>query len=490
MAKRIALQIGFWLFAQLVIPLCSPALEKLEPPHGCYIGAFVEYDDIACGNIKLFEQLTGKKHASYITYVGYGSPFPTEWARKVIEANAIPHIAWEPNSGLDKVRDDEYLRSWARQAAQFEFPIMLRFASEMNGAWTAYFGDPKKYIAKWRLVASVMRSEAPNVVMLWAPFCMPKNNIDAYYPGDKFVDWVGANIYSVYCHNGNPNDPAYHEDPVELLQHIYKTYAPRKPIAVAEYAATHWCKGTNKDVTEFALAKMTRMYEAIARELPRVKMINWFSMDTIRAGLADNNYCLTSNKYVLAAYGVLISSPHFLSEPYFGDWFTPTKLLPRRQLHLFNFPLPQSLSISRQMDSLIQPKNIYPKVATPLENVVGAYGISLVGLRRGESVYDSSRLVWLHIPKGIDVRFVSYRLNGKAFLLTNRHPYYARVEPLDGNKRHRLIVSIKLGNGEVVELPEVQFEFVGARAGSNGAKKDSHANNSERNGEQTHDPSG
>jgi hypothetical protein len=166
-----------WLFAifiQCIMCHNSTALEKLEPPSGCYIGAFIEHDDVVRGDIKLFERLTGKKHATYFTYVGYGSPFPTEWVRKVIEANAIPHIAWEPNDGLDVVKDDEYLRSFARMAGDVEFPVFLRFASEMNGAWTAYFGDPKKYIAKWRLVATVMRSEAPNVVMLWAPFCMPR----------------------------------------------------------------------------------------------------------------------------------------------------------------------------------------------------------------------------------------------------------------------------------------------------------------------------
>lgn len=489
--RRMALpQIGIVLLMQL--QLC--ALEKLEPPHGCYIGAFIEWDEFARGDIKLFEQLTGKKHASYITYVGYGSPFPVEWVRKVIEANAIPHIAWEPNDGLDVIKDDAYLRSWARQAAQFDFPIMLRFASEMNGAWSAYFGNPKKYIAKWRLVTSVMRAEAPNVVMLWAPFCMPKGNINDYYPGDEFVDWVGVNIYSVYCHNGNPNEKAYHEDPVELLRHVYRTYAHRKPIAIAEYAATHYCKGTRQDTTSFALAKMARMYEAIVRELPRVKMINWFSMDTIKMGLANNNYCLTANSYVLAAYRALISSEHFLSEPYFGSWFTPTKLLPRQPLRLVSISQPHN--ILRQSRCMPQPRDVEPAKVTPSESAIGAYGITLIGLRKGESVY-GSRLVWLYVPKGVDVRFVAYRLNGRAILVTNKRPYYARIEPMDGQSLYRLSVSVSLANGEVIALPEIHFEFVncgnnvplGAENQSSG-KKDPHTDNSEGAGKQTQNPLG
>ncbi|MFA4016964.1 MAG: hypothetical protein RUDDFDWM_002076 [Candidatus Fervidibacterota bacterium] len=429
------------------------ALEKLEPPNGCYIGAFIEHDDIVRGDIKLFERLTGKKHATYFTYVGYGSPFPTEWVRKVIEANAIPHIAWEPNDGLDVVKDDEYLRSFARMAGDVEFPIFLRFASEMNGAWTAYFGDPKKYIAKWRLVATVMRNEAPNVVMLWAPFCMPRENIDDYYPGDEFVDWVGVNIYSVYCHDGDPRRKAYFEDPVELLRHVYKTYAQRKPIAIAEYAATHYCYGTKRDTTDFALAKMLRLYNAIASELHRVKMINWLSMDTIKVNRA-NNYCLTTNSYLLSAYRAIISSQYFLSEPYFGDWFVPTRLLPRKPIRLMS--ISQALDVPRRMALMPSIRPHEPTAVKPPERSTGAYGITVLGLRNNERV-DDSRLIWLYVPKNVKVMMVAYKLNGRVIAITNKSPYYVRINPSNSSETYCLSVIVKFECGESVELPEIRF---------------------------------
>jgi hypothetical protein len=42
---------------------------------------------------------------------------------------AVPHIAMEPNYGLDEVRDDAYLRAWARDAARTRVPIFLRWAA-------------------------------------------------------------------------------------------------------------------------------------------------------------------------------------------------------------------------------------------------------------------------------------------------------------------------------------------------------------------------
>ncbi len=71
------------------------ALEKFEPPEGCYLGAYIEQDPVTNGDIAAFEALTGKKHASYFKYVGYGRPFPTEWVEKVKAAGAVPQIAWE-----------------------------------------------------------------------------------------------------------------------------------------------------------------------------------------------------------------------------------------------------------------------------------------------------------------------------------------------------------------------------------------------------------
>ncbi len=291
--------------------LCRP-LAKFEPPVGCYVGAYILLDRKTRGDFELFEQLTGKKHASYFHYVGYGKPFPMGWAQRVKQAGAIPHIAWEPNEGLDKVRDDEYLREWAADARELDSPIFLRFASEMNGTWMPYSGDPRLYVAKFRLVHDVMERVAPNVAMVWCVFATPISTIPDYYPGDEYVDWVGVNIYSVYVHDEDATKPAG-EDPRQLLRFVYRRYADRKPIQISEYAASHYCKTTRRDLTQFAIARMSVLYSSLQRDWPAVKMINWFSVDAAGTGLAGNNYSLTDNEHVLAAYRRLVAGPYFLS---------------------------------------------------------------------------------------------------------------------------------------------------------------------------------
>ena len=165
------------------------AMAKYEPRTGAYLGAYIEQDTLIDADIDIFNELTGKKHASYFRYVGYGTMIPQEWLDKVKEAGAAPHIALEPNRGLTHVTDNDYLRAIARQMNEIDGPVFLRYASEMNGNWAAYSGDPEQYIGKWRLVHAVMKEEAPNVIMVWTVFTFPQRSILWYYPGDEYVDW-------------------------------------------------------------------------------------------------------------------------------------------------------------------------------------------------------------------------------------------------------------------------------------------------------------
>lgn len=291
----------------------APPTAKFEPEYGCYIGAFVDKDPRIRGDMRLFERLTGKPHASYFTYVGYGQPFPKEWVQAVKEVGAVPQIAFEPNEGLQAVQEDTYLRQWALAAREARCPIFLRFASEMNGTWQAYSGNPSLYIQKWRLVHRVMAEVAPNVAMVWNPYCTPTRPIRWYYPGDAYVDWVGVNLYSVHHHDNDIRRPSDQEDPRDLLRFVYDLYSDRKPIMICEYAATHYCLACRQPTVGFALEKMKQLYQSLPTQFPRVKMINWFNCDTIQAGIAVNNYALTDDDRILQLYRQLIDNPYFLS---------------------------------------------------------------------------------------------------------------------------------------------------------------------------------
>jgi len=449
-----AVAVAVGLLCGLHSPGVALALAKHEPESGCYIGAFVERDRPIQGDYGKFADVTRKKHASYITYVAYGRPFPTEWVSRVKAAGAAPHIAFEPNNGLKAVKDDAYLRQWARDAYAAQCPIFLRFASEMNGNWCAYHGDPKLYIRKFRLLHSIMAKEAPNVALVWTVFSTPRGNIPDYYPGDDFVDWVGINIYSVYVHDGDITRAAYKEDPIEFLQHIYMQYADRKPIQISEFAATHYCRASSKATVDFAIEKMNRLYGTVRAQFPRVKNINWFSYNTVAAGLADNNYSITETEPMLLAYREAIKDNYFLtSVPFDPEKFQVVKpALP---------PLPPEISLES-----VEPPAIPPRPVTPeqeqrdFEKIIGAHGavvtsmsnISVRGLADNSSL-SRAREVMVLVPRYINVRFIMFEVDGKTVGVTNRAPYtyiLRRDRSDDGEHTFQVIVEERDGGKHVV----------------------------------------
>ncbi|MBX7135492.1 MAG: glycoside hydrolase family 26 protein [Fimbriimonadaceae bacterium] len=301
-------------------------LAKFEPAVGCYLGAYIELDpkltkvmvDSSGNKRKLpeeFEGLVGKEHAMYFFYLGYGRKLPKDWVNTLANRGKLVHIALEPNDGLGKVQDDAYLQQLADDLAQAGVPIFLRFASEMNGDWTNYNGNPALYKEKWRLVAETMRDRAENVAMVWCPYTTPRGNIDDYYPGDEWVDWVGVNMYNVTYFNQDPDMPAHHVEPTEMLDDIYRKYSKRKPIMIGEYATTHYSALENRPVIDFAISNIRELYSALPTKYPRVKAVNYFNSNNLLVShRQNNNYTVTGDKRVLAAYQNAISSNYYLGK--------------------------------------------------------------------------------------------------------------------------------------------------------------------------------
>ena len=193
---------------------------KYEPPVGCYLGAFIDFDASLHNPVRddngtehfeptEFEEITGKPHASYFFYMGYGRNLPMRWVRRLAAQNKFVHIALEPNNGLDKVKNDAYLQRLADDMKNSGAKIFLRFASEMNGSWSVYSRSPRDFRRAFRLVYNVMHRRAPNVALVWCPYavsdskygCYYPRRFAEYYPGDDATDWVGVNMYSVTYHN-------------------------------------------------------------------------------------------------------------------------------------------------------------------------------------------------------------------------------------------------------------------------------------------------
>lgn len=292
-------------------------LAKYEPTGGTYLGFYMA-GRRENSNPEKVDDIYGKNHAIYLTYTTWrkkyadtNSYFPLSFAERAKKVGSAVQIGWEPSKGLDDVKDDEYVRQFAREAKQSGVPVFLRFASEMNGEWVPWSGNPKKYIEKFRLISNIMKEEAPNVVMVWSPNFLPRHNIDQYYPGDKWVDWVGLSLYTIPYSHGQE---VLGGNPIDYLKPIYEKYS-RKPIMISEGAVSHYSYELKKDYSSWAVGEIGNMYGFMPRMFPQVKAITYFNLNkqTTNYDNQNNNYDLADSKIVDDAYKRMISNNYFLT---------------------------------------------------------------------------------------------------------------------------------------------------------------------------------
>lgn len=295
-------------------PVSESKLAKGEPAAGMYLGANIEREE-ATRYPQSFNNLIGKKHAMFFMYRKYGVGFPVAYAKDLKKAGAALQIAWEPGS-LGEVRDDRYLQQFAKDIRESGIPVFVRFASEMNGSWTPYHGNPALYREKFRLVADVVRTIAPNAIMVWCPNTIPEQPIPDYYPGPEAVDWVGVNFYSVIYNDSDRSRAADWRFPTDSLDYVYNRYSAAHPIMVAEWAASHRASIDGADKPAFATQKIAEFFRSVPLRYPRLKAASWLSFNALKYAKGDrqlNNYSLFDNPAVAEGYKNAIADPHFLS---------------------------------------------------------------------------------------------------------------------------------------------------------------------------------
>ncbi|MDF2668332.1 MAG: copper amine oxidase [Paenibacillus sp.] len=289
----------------------SGTLAIHEPAYGMYIGLYSERDPAMGNFFNRSQSIYGRDHSMYLAYATYGEEFPARYASNAKAAGSALQVAWQPLQGLDPVKDDAYLREWAKQASQSGIPIFLRFAGEMNGDWTPWAGDPQVFINKFRIIAKVMHELAPNVAMVWSPGDVPRYNMATYYPGDDYVDWVGVSMYTEPYSFGNVQTSMLGSTPIEKLDEIYKLYADRKPVMLSETAVSHHTNTDGVEHTQYALMNMERLYRIMPLKYPRLKAITYFNVN-LDLNESKNNYSLYKNEQIFKQYKNMIEDPYYI----------------------------------------------------------------------------------------------------------------------------------------------------------------------------------
>jgi hypothetical protein len=239
--------------------------DSLRHPGLFLVGA---YDADLPGSLEgvlRIEETLGQPLALIHVYTAWGDrrdqEFPARIVRAIREIGSIPVVTWEPwlsdfenrlhphlplrtdrdRGGLAAIAEgvyDFYIDAWAREAAEFGTPILLRFAHEMNDPyrypWGPQNNDPHEFVAAWHHVVDRFRAAgAENVVWVWSPH-VAYEGYPWYYPGESYVDWVATGVlnYGTVA----PWSDWWSFDEI-FGRHYQELAAYGKPIMLAEFGS-------------------------------------------------------------------------------------------------------------------------------------------------------------------------------------------------------------------------------------------------------------
>jgi hypothetical protein len=295
------------------VALLNPSAAKLVPRDGVLLGAYVNPDDVWRGNeaafatVQRFESLLGRPLAIDLHFYDWRDVFPSGLEEWDIAHGRIPMVSWK-GTGLSEInsgRHDALIRQRAREIKALGAPVFLRWGWEMNGDWFAHSGSanmpngPAKFVLAWRRIHRIFTAVgASNAVWFWCANAenAPNerwNSWRNYYPGDAYVDWVGIDGYNW----GTTRPWSRWQSFADIIRPIYRDYASRKPIMVAETASAE--AGGDK------AAWIRAADDTLRREFPSVRAFVWFEV------LKETDWRAESSEASLAAFRSLAQHPYF-----------------------------------------------------------------------------------------------------------------------------------------------------------------------------------
>jgi mannan endo-1,4-beta-mannosidase len=254
--------------------------------------------------------------------------FSQGWAKDQFDAGRfssiaargmLPIVSWEPwdytlrgkavssgeqpayrLSALIAGRYDPYIRSWATGLASLPFPVVLRFAHEMNGFWYPWCEQSNgnhrgEYVKAWRHVHDLFNAAgAHNVRWLWSPNVTYPGAapLKALYPGDAYVDWVGLSGY--YGTAGVTSYVSFDQIFTGTFKEL-KTFT-HKPIVITETGAT--------DATGQRARWITQMFAQLPHH-PEVIGVIWFE------ATKEIDWRIASSPPAAAAFAKGASAPRY-----------------------------------------------------------------------------------------------------------------------------------------------------------------------------------
>jgi mannan endo-1,4-beta-mannosidase len=266
----------------------------VPPENGCLVGFYKK--NIPSSSISHYKNALGSNPTLFVLWSHIASGFPTVEAETIVGHGTIPYIALYPGmerssiryepEDIVKGRCDSSLKSFADDAADFGKKYGGFFVTalpEPNAHWWPWSLKPDTAPAI-RHIWQIFDDRGANQYATWGweAFCRTRyeklvRDPELYYPGDKYIDWIGMNVFA------NLKNTLVLEDTVlrELLSPTYEQMLnnhPQKPLMVSEFGRTPGEKQPSW---------LMDAYRSIKKDFPKIKAAIYY--DNITATLSGRH---------------------------------------------------------------------------------------------------------------------------------------------------------------------------------------------------------
>jgi Glycosyl hydrolase family 26 len=285
---------------------------SLAPARGALFGAWVQPENSSAANSKesavaSFERTIGRKLAVNNFYTAWTARMPFAMAQWDLRHGTIPMISWAParTDWIAAGRYDSLIRARARQLKALHGPVMLRWFWEMGTSENQRYAiSPASYVAAWRRIHAIFAQVGvTNVRWVWCPNISDfvRGNAAAYYPGNSYVNWIGADGY-----NWAPDVSGMHwKSFAQIFEPFYKWGLPTgKPMLIGEY-------GTDEGAPGAKAAWFRQADSEIKTQFPALRAVVYFNSGHMNY----LNWKVTSSKSALAAFKAFAKDPYFEARP-------------------------------------------------------------------------------------------------------------------------------------------------------------------------------
>jgi len=178
---------------------------------------------------------------------------------------------------------DAYIKTFAQGAVEFGKKyggFFFTTMDEMNGKWFSW-GMDSNVIAAWRHVWQLFEDQGANqyTTWVWVTYSysvLPESmvgNPEPYYPGDRYVDWIGFNIFSVV--GTRFSDYSFSNLINRTYRQMLKNHR-QKPFMISSFGRTN---------EPYQSKWLISAYDKIKGDFPAIKAVTYF----------DNTWKLTGD---------------------------------------------------------------------------------------------------------------------------------------------------------------------------------------------------